>query len=286
MALFFLFLAILIILFHIFMGESLAEWWERVNSKPLPPDMPPVDVFGTRHAEYLAKKADLVGRQIISGLLPIHFEALMRKRRMLVYAGDYGEVNDSAWLKELGHFYEKLILPKLRLEFTKNGEWEEFLEVTNSSDVKSAFVEALNNCLGAAGEPCVHKEDELASENGLEYEVFRCERLRASGWSAERTASTGDQGADIVAKMDNLKVVVQCKWYNSKVGNKAVQEVMAAKIYYQADIAVVVSNQVFTPSAKRLAATGCVLLVHHDELSSLFNNACLRSGKWEGKERA
>jgi restriction system protein len=50
------------------------------------------------------------------------------------------------------------------------------------------------------------------------------------------------------------------------VGNKAVQEVFAAKRHEQAHHAAVVTNNDFTRSARQIAATTDVTLLHHDQL--------------------
>ena len=67
-------------------------------------------------------------------------------------------------------------------------------------------------------------------------------------------------------------MVVQCKLYSQPVGNKAVQEAFAAKNFQGCDVAVVVSNASYTQSARQIASTTGVLLLHHDELE-MFNPA-------------
>ncbi len=63
-----------------------------------------------------------------------------------------------------------------------------------------------------------------------------------------------------------MKAVFQCKKYAQPVGNGAVQEIAAGKQHEQADIAAVVSNATYTPSAKQLAGTTGVYLLHYSEL--------------------
>lgn len=53
--------------------------------------------------------------------------------------------------------------------------------------------------------------------------------LENGGWTTRLTPATGDQGADVVAEKEGIRMVVQCKLYSQPVGNKAVQEVFAAK---------------------------------------------------------
>jgi restriction system protein len=62
---------------------------------------------------------------------------------------------------------------------------------------------------------------------------------------------------------------VQCKLYAQPVGNKAVQEALAAQRYYATDHAAVVSNAAFTRSAVQLARSAGVLLLHVSDLDRL-----------------
>lgn len=100
----------------------------------------------------------------------------------------------------------------------------------------------------------------------LEFERRCQEAMQLSGWIAQTTKSTGDQGADVIANKRGTKVVLQCKLYSNTVGNKAVQEVFAAKTHLSANFAAVVSNCSYTRSAKELAVTTGVLLLDYSQL--------------------
>ena len=86
---------------------------------------------------------------------------------------------------------------------------------------------------------------------------------------AEEWAGTKKSIADVIAEHSGKRIVVQCKFYSKPVGNKAVQEVVAAKQFVGADLAVVASNQSFTKSAQQLAAANSVYLLHHDQLATV-----------------
>lgn len=73
-------------------------------------------------------------------------------------------------------------------------------------------------------------------------------------------------GADVVAYKDNEKYVIQVKFYNNPVGNKAVQEVVGAIGMYKADKGIVVTNSTFTPSAVELANANNVELVDREKI--------------------
>lgn len=87
----------------------------------------------------------------------------------------------------------------------------------------------------------------------VDYERYCAIQLRATGWNTRPTPATGDQGADIIAERADIVLVAQCKLYSSPIGNKAVQEVIAARTFYAASVAIVVSNAPYTPAARQLA---------------------------------
>ena len=71
---------------------------------------------------------------------------------------------------------------------------------------------------------------------------------------------SGDQGVDVIAERDGIKIGIQAKCYSEPVGNAAVQEVIAGISYYKLDKGFVVTNSTFTTAAKRLAEETHVIL--------------------------
>lgn len=99
-------------------------------------------------------------------------------------------------------------------------------------------------------------------QNGYEFEEYVANLYRKLGYTIEEvTKKSGDQGADIIAYKDNNKYVIQVKFYNNPVGNKAVQEVVGAIGMYKANRGIVVTNSNFTPSAVELANANEIELV-------------------------
>ena len=90
---------------------------------------------------------------------------------------------------------------------------------------------------------------------GIEFEGYCAERLINNGfYKVSVTPPSGDYGADIVAYDKNgRKWVFQCKRFKNKVGNTAVQEVVAAKAHYKADMSAVITNSELTKGARQLA---------------------------------
>ena len=85
--------------------------------------------------------------------------------------------------------------------------------------------------------------------------------MRDVGVSNYLTPGGGDQGIDIIAEINGSRVGIQCKRYNSPVGNKAVQEVIAGKNFYGLDSVCVVSTGGYTRSAQLLAKRAKVVLL-------------------------
>ena len=107
------------------------------------------------------------------------------------------------------------------------------------------------------------------TEIGLAFEKLCQSILMEGGFAVALTATSGDQGADLIGTKDGLTYVVQCKAWNGAVGNSAVQEAISARSFYAADFAAVVSDGTFTTSARELAARSHVVLVRADGLKML-----------------
>lgn len=99
--------------------------------------------------------------------------------------------------------------------------------------------------------------------SGSEFEALVARLLQRKGFVKVRgTPTTGDQGADLLAARGGRQYVIQVKRQVAPVGNRAVQEVAAALLFYGGDEAWVMTNSRFTASAHALAQkTGVKLVV-------------------------
>ena len=108
---------------------------------------------------------------------------------------------------------------------------------------------------------------------GIEFEQFCAELFRRKGFKVATTQASGDQGADLILEGKNGRAVVQAKRSKSKVGNWAVQEVLAAKGFYAAQRAVVLTNNSYSNSARALAAANGVELLDRNDLAKMLGRA-------------
>lgn len=192
-----------------------------------------------------------------------HSKTLRRKLRQLVRYDDYGVTDSSLWDKERSYFIKTVAKVDIENDAEAKillGPEKEYLTLA----IEQSIIEIILN-------GWEEQDSDFNVGGALEYERWCSDILSSNGWKCRITQATGDQGADIVADKYGIKIVVQCKFYNSPVGNKAVQEVAASRAFYEADYAAVVTNSEYTNSAKSLAASNGVILVHHSELGDIWS---------------
>ncbi len=116
--------------------------------------------------------------------------------------------------------------------------------------------------------PVKYQED-VSGFSGVEYEVYCMDLLKRYGWEAMLTKGGGDFGADIIAKKDNIKAVIQCKRQKSRIGISAVKDIFVANAYYKGTIPIVCSNMDYSKPSRDLAQAIDVQLIHHSQLNEI-----------------
>lgn len=203
-------------------------------------------------AELVSQKIDHDARKnsldILRNCIIDKIQYLRRERSKC--AGRWGELDAASWQTIKITFIREVVSPRMF-----GGEtyvsWDEALDL----------IDILMNISGGEFE---------SIRTGVEYEQYCVLKLKESGWSAITTPASGDQGADIIADREGVRIAFQCKLYSQSVGNKAVQEILSGMAYYATRFGVVVTNADFTASAKSAAEASGVLLIHHDQISILW----------------
>lgn len=106
---------------------------------------------------------------------------------------------------------------------------------------------------------------------GEEFEVYLKVYFENNGYKVEQTPASNDYGADLICTNKDGVMVVQAKRYDANVGTAAVQEVVAAREYYEAERCLVVTNSYFTRNAKSLAEANDVELWDRDDVCKKCN---------------
>ncbi|MBO8204637.1 restriction endonuclease [Prochlorococcus marinus] len=106
-------------------------------------------------------------------------------------------------------------------------------------------------------------------KKGIKFENYCMQILKQHGWEVKETPNTGDQGVDLIASINDLRICIQCKDHEKAIGNKAVQEISAGKLFWKGTHAIIVSKSGFTKSAHQLAKSNKVKLINEYQLKDL-----------------
>jgi HJR/Mrr/RecB family endonuclease len=186
-------------------------------------------------------------------------EDITRENVIKEFMKKYHELDESIWVPRL--------LDKFDFEY-KQDEVEKLIEKIK----EEIEIEEFEQNLGAAQQKQKNEIGDFTQLNGYEFEEYLKKLFELLGYTAVQTPSSGDQGADLILSKDDVKIVVQAKKYGGKVSNKAVQEIAAAKNYYDADRAMIVTNSSFTKSAIELAFSNDVELWDGRRLKNIIKD--------------
>lgn len=200
----------------------------------------------------------------VYGLIAEHIPTLARKEKQMVVEDDYGNPQFDAWFREIDYFINNVIakVPGFLNYYEKSPLMSE-----RHSELRNSIINGVYEYKKEAIKTDSFDEVNVDSLDSHEFEHYCSDLLGRAGWISKTTQASGDQGIDIIARLGGIKAVFQCKKYSQPVGNTAIQEIIAGRIYEQANVAAVVTNASFTPSAKKLAASANVHLLHYSELS-------------------
>lgn len=203
-----------------------------------------------------------------------HRKELASLRIRLLVKDEFGHIDIQPWRDKVMYFVEKVANVDLGKESFTNkellpggGRFRTVHYDTYILTPNTAF--QIVDKIAKNAQKEIENHEYRPNMTGVEYEELCGEVLKKAGWEVQFTKATGDQGVDILAKKDGITAAVQCKRFAKQVGNKAVQEVIAGKSFYNADKAVVVAPNGFTPSAQDLAAASDVVLTDHNILQDL-----------------
>ena len=206
--------------------------------------------------------------QKILDVIVADIQVLARKKFQQTGANEYGVADHSRWHKEWDNYSRYTLPGKCRdAGVILPDETYQYLIGETPERKKKPIGRAVHEMIECAVAEMRDTTKDLQDVTPLGFEVLCLEKLKELGWDARTTKASGDQGADIIATHCDETLVVQCKLYGRPVGNKAVQEVAAARDHYRADYAAVVTNASFTRAAQDLAASTGVKLVSYVDMT-------------------
>jgi TPR repeat protein len=203
----------------------------------------------------------------VTKLLTPHITVLALKWDQTVREDDYGNCLYDKWTVEFDYFFDNVLMKDKLFESSFT---DRYLDLSKKKIIREHIEDAIKQYKTTKSENKFTPNINVDNLTGEEFEHYCADILRNSGWTVRVTKASGDQGIDLIATHGNVKAVVQCKRFSSQtVGNGAVQEISAGKQHEQADYAVVVTNSTYTRSAKQLANSTGVHLLHVSELERL-----------------
>lgn len=113
------------------------------------------------------------------------------------------------------------------------------------------------------------EENPIDTMSGTEFEDYIARIARSCGAPVIMTSITGDWGVDLVIGRRPDRLAVQCKRMNRPVGTSAVQEVVAGAAMQDCTHTMVVTNNEFTPAARKLAERHDCILVSGTDIPRL-----------------
>jgi len=193
-------------------------------------------------------------------------------------------LNGSKRFKEgIPYFWEKVILKKFGSMESFFEKWKSYCDENPTIDdeiigsirkleTQDWFVfiasQIEKSCLNLIKKNCSNKNKE-SYKKGIRFENHCMEILKQHGWEVKETPNTGDQGVDLIASINDLRICIQCKDHEKSIGNKAVQEISAGKLFWEGTHAILVSKSGFTKSAQQLAKSNNVKLINEYQLKDL-----------------
>jgi len=213
---------------------------------------------------------------------------------LLILNDALNEVNEKERLREYNHFKKTLLLekPESKVDYI-----DALLKHYGEDSLNNKNIRFLNKLLEEKGidgselvalikerkkrleldifEKTLIKEEVKEEVNldfmsGYEFEQFLGNLFKKMGYNVINTKLSGDQGADLIVERFGEKTVVQAKNYSGSVGNKAVQEALAAREYYKCDKAIVITTSYFTRQAIDAAKKTKVELWDRNKLNEII----------------
>ncbi len=116
--------------------------------------------------------------------------------------------------------------------------------------------------------------EQLSQLPPIEFEVWFKDLLNELGYEkVTLTSSSNDEGIDVLAEFNGLKVAVQCKRWKRAVSGPNVQAFLGAMHHAGAQSGLFVTTGLFTASAKKMASSHLIELVDRAELPDWIQRA-------------
>lgn len=223
----------------------------------------------------------------IKEFLEKYLKVLAQKNNQLIYKDEYGDWIFDKWWKERNKFInDKMLVHKYKLSreaknlyLTLNtiswATWDEDDDKDMMADIIDKFVyEYIEN---SPDDEDINESSIVNQESFLNdpilFEKYVEGLFESYGWTISATKKTREQAAYIVAINENgLIMIVLCDSNLDSVENNSIKEVYSAKKQYNGHVGMIITNATFTESARQLAESLDVYLLHYENLSKILDS--------------
>lgn len=204
------------------------------------------------------RRQDDRSEAIAMNIIATHREALGLQCAHKLRTDSYGTEDSRKWDQEIRHFFDTQLASishhKPHLFFRKCIKYIDVIGRDERNKIEQDII----------SDPDAFFTPDMSM---YDFKTYCGAILKKAGWEVDIVGSSGNQGADIIARKGQKKLVFQCKIYKKRaVGTAAVQQAQGAKLYHQADSAVVVGDTGFSEAAEALAEVSRVILIDHRQL--------------------
>jgi len=148
---------------------------------------------------------------------------------------------------------------------------EDGLKIKNMDDLEYILTHFINKKEESLLRGGINNDQKyFNSLSGKEFELLLVRLFESMGYIVEHCGKIGDQGGDLIINKGQERILIQAKRYSGSIGNKAVQEAVAAKNYYDCNRSVLIGSSDFTSEAIELAKFNNVRLIGKKELQELI----------------
>jgi len=156
-------------------------------------------------------------------------------------------------------------VPKIEAYLQKGALQEAFKEcgkvIQRLKDVNASIPDSVIPIIKKCSEKCNEYRNE--KEQGLnkrvltlparQFEFEIANLFRCKGYKSHATQFTNDDGVDVLASIDQEKIIIQCKRWTHPVGRSVVDELAGVQKRYGANRAILAATSTFTDGAKDAA---------------------------------
>jgi|GEM_PF-2864481 len=223
----------------------------------------------------------------IKYFLEKYLNVLAQKNNQLIYKDEYGDWNFDDWWKECHKFINsKMLQQKYKLGkeaknvyFTLNtvswSIWDDDDDMNMMTKIIDKYVDEYIENLPDdedINESSIDNQESFLNDPIL-FEKYVIGLFKSYGWTISITKKTKEQASYLVAINEiGLTEIVLCISNVKTVGQSAVREIYSAKSQYNGHIGMIITNAAYTESARQLAESLDVYLLHYETLSKILDS--------------